>query len=135
DAGVRERRVLQDGGNDLTCARDRELHHDAPAEAGEPRQLLLVAVPDLVDVAVDDAADDLLVELSVDDHLTGDDLRGLRALAAVAGLADRAEVAGADRVLAGAPAARSGADDAEAAHAVGLTDLVAADQVAEHVLR
>ena len=66
DTRVAQRRVLQDRRDDLTRRRDRELHHDAAAEVRLLRQLLLVAVLHLVDVAPDDAADDLLVERSAD---------------------------------------------------------------------
>src|SRR4029077_14297821 len=59
DARVAHRRVLEHRGDDLAGGRDGELHHDAAAELGLLRELLLVAVLHLVDVATDDAADDL----------------------------------------------------------------------------
>src|SRR5689334_6474727 len=62
DAGVTHGRVLQNRRDDLAGSRDGELHHDAAAQLRLLRQLLLVAVLHLVDVAPDDAADDLLVE-------------------------------------------------------------------------
>ena len=119
-----------------------------PPSSGLRGQLLLVAVLHLVDVAPDDAADDLLVERAAHVGLAGDDVGRpgataaeaagaaavARARAAAAALADGAEVAEADGALAGAAAARARADQAQAADAVGLADLVA-DQAAEHVLR
>ena len=147
-AGVAHRRVLEDRRDDLARRRDGELHHDAAAEVRLLRQLLLVAVLHLVDVAPDDAADDLLVERPANVRLTGDDVGRLgatateaagaaavaRAVAAAAALADGAEVAEADGALAGATAARAGADQAQTADAVRLADLVA-DQAAEDVGR
>jgi hypothetical protein len=147
DAGVAHGRVLEHRGDDLTRRRDGELHHDAAAQVGLLRELLLVAVLHLVDVAPDDAADDLLVERPADVGLTGDDVGRVgttaaqaagaaavaRAVAAAAALANRAQVAKADRALARAAAARARADEPEAADAVGLADLVA-DEAAQHVL-
>src|SRR5579862_9348615 len=116
DPGVAHRRVLEDRRDDLTRRRDGELHHDAAAELRLLRQLLLVAVLHLVDVATDDAADDLLVERAANVRLTGDDVRGVRAtateatgaaavaaaVAAAATLADGAEVSETDGPFAGA---------------------------------
>src|SRR4029077_15965291 len=66
DAPVAQRGILEDRRDDLARRADRELHHDPAAELWMLRQLLLVAVLHLVDVAPDDPADDLLVELSAD---------------------------------------------------------------------
>src|SRR4029077_14972449 len=84
DAGVTHRRVLQNRRDDLTRRRDGELHHDAAAEVRLLRQLLLVAVLHLVDVAPDYAADDFLVQRTANVRLTGDDVGRLGATAAEA---------------------------------------------------
>src|SRR4029077_18838042 len=132
DAGVTHRRVLQNRRDDLARRRDGELHHDAAAEVRLLRQLLLVAVLNLVDVAPDDAADDLLVERTANVRLTGDDVGRLgatttetagaaavaRAVAAAAALADGAEVTETDGPFTRTAAARTGADEAETADAV-----------------
>src|SRR4029079_2128379 len=137
DASVTHRRVLQHRRDDLARRRDGELHHDAAAQVRLLRQLLLVAVLHLVDVAPDDAADDLLVERTTNVRLTGDDVGRLgatateatgpaavaRAVAAAAALADRPEVTETDGAFTGTTAARTGADQAQAADAVGLADL------------
>src|SRR5579885_2445238 len=60
DAGVAHGRVLQHRRDHLPGGSDGELHGDAAAKVGLARELLLVAVLHLVDVAADDAADDLL---------------------------------------------------------------------------
>src|SRR5262249_51219418 len=101
----------------------------------------------LVDVATDDAADDLLVERPAYVCLTGDDVGRLGApsteaagatavagsVAAATTVTDGAEVAEADGAFAGAAAARTRTHQAQAADAVRLADLVA-DEAAEHVV-
>ena len=132
-------------------AANRELHHDPAAQVWLLRQLLLVAVLHLVDVAPDDPADDLLVELSADVGDAGDHVGRARApTAQPAGAAAVARaVAGRTspppfpivprlprpmRALAGATAAHARADHAQPTDSVCRADLVA-DQAAEHVRR
>src|SRR5206468_11232062 len=126
---------------------DRELHHHAAVQVRVRGELLLVAELHLVDVAADDAADDLLVERAAHLRRAGDHVGRVgattaeaagaaavaRPRAAAAALADGAEVAEADGALAGAAAAAPRADEAEAADAVRLADL-RADEAAEDVL-
>ena len=137
DPRVAQRRALQHRGEHLPGGRDRELDHDAPAEVGLLHELLLVAVLHLVDVAADDAANDLLVEGAADGDLAQLDLGRARIacpVARAATLADCAEVTETDGSIAGPAAARSRADQTQAADAVGLTDLIA-DEPTEDVLR
>ena len=75
DAGVAHGRVLEHRGHHLAGRGDGELHRDAAAELRLAGQLLLVAVLHLVDVAPDDAADDLLVQRPAHVGLAGDDVR------------------------------------------------------------
>src|SRR5579871_6043232 len=147
DRRIVHRRLLHDGGDHLPRAGDGELDDHAAVQIGLLGQLLLVAELHFVDVAPDDAADDLLVERAAHLRGAGDDVRRVGATAAeaagaaavagagaaAAALADGAEVAEADRAFAGAAAAAPGADQAEAADAVRFADL-RADEAAEHVL-
>jgi len=99
---------------------------------------VFVAVLHLVDVAADDAADDLLVQRPAHIGLAGmtSGARArrppkppahaiARARTAAAALADGAKVAKADGAFAGTTAARPGTNQTKTAHAVGFTDLVA----------
>src|ERR1700749_4839216 len=84
DARAVHRRVGDDGRDDLTRAADGELHHDAAVEVGLVHQLLLVAELHFVQVAANDAADDLLVERAAHLRRAGDDVRRRRATTAEA---------------------------------------------------
>ena len=66
DALVSDRRSLHGGRADLPRCRDGELHVDISEEVWLAQQLLLVAVLHLVDVASNDAADDLPGRVALD---------------------------------------------------------------------
>src|SRR6185436_6717246 len=147
-------RALLDRRDHLAVAGDRELRDKAAVQLRIVRQRLVVAVLHLVDVAPDDAADDVPVEVAARRDVAREDLgRDRLALAEVgrdvpaiavadAGTAsrtdtgtdaDRAETAGAQRVLAGAAAALARAENAHASDAVGAGDR-RIDELAENRL-
>ncbi len=127
-----QRRALDDGRQHATGRRDGELRDDAPFQRRTLGQRLLVAILHLVQVAADDAPDDLLVERSphggVPDHRDRGRRRDAcaarrrrcrsrgRSRTATSELAGRSErSAAADHPLVLAAAACAGAEGAEAA--------------------
>src|SRR6185503_9662900 len=91
------------------AGRDEELGLDRPGEGGLGQQLLLVAVLDLLHVALDVAADDRLIEIALRVGLADRHRRnGCRAAAhATAASTDAVALAGAGAVTDRAVAARS----------------------------
>src|SRR5262245_19805617 len=126
-------------GGHVAVRRDEELGLHRSVEARLGKQLLLVAVRDLLDVALDVAANDRLIEVAVGVGLADRHRRHCRRTAAHAtataadavaragarAVTDRAVPAGTDRAPAGATAARPEARPAKAEAAVHLAGLVA----------
>src|SRR5690242_15760438 len=116
------------GARDVTVRRDEEARHDRALQPRLGEQLLLVAVLDFLDVALDVATDDRLVEIAFRARLADRHRRDRRratahsaattadavARARARAVADRAVPAGADRAPARATAARAEARPAEA---------------------